>query len=315
MTKENIMILEADRPTAIETIKNLHHLSASEVHKHNINIFAGVTETKCEALQNLGVEVFVIKNPEEFTFPKDVSKCLIVLSPERLEWGINYVQAALKADIPFILLQSVACADERQDKVGKIANDVEMELKRLSGKKICPEDAKVERLEELKKLHHHYHWSILRIGVYDETLLAFRDCIKKGVLDWPIGNAKFAPVAIEDVGKVEAHMLMKCENHYEQTYTITGSELLDGHQFASRLKTCLSHELRYEPKEDEDHLFREHLRKYWDNPTESNEVYHLLKLIKGKKMEYVTPNFVEIEGYEPKTPEQFFLQFREKLLG
>ena len=89
----------------------------------------------------------------------------------------------------------------------------------------------------------------------------------------------------------------------------------DGHQFASRLKACFHHELRYEPNEDEDHLFREHLHKYWDNQTESNEVHHLLKLIKEKKLEYVTPNFVEIEGHEPKTPEQFFLQFREELVG
>ncbi|CAG8463087.1 16660_t:CDS:2 [Cetraspora pellucida] len=306
--KDSIFILEADRPTGIATVSALFNTGSKHSNRH-IHVTAGVSPNSSQEvrtkLSQCGAEVVVIDDPKNVKF-KNVHKLMIILTPERLDAGLIYVEAANRDMVPFVLLQSVVMADERNDYVGKKYGELEEKVKELITKE-CTND-------EVKDSHVHRYWSILRAGVYDHYLLAFKDCIKKGVLDLPIGDGEFAPVSVEDVGKAAEHMLDKSENYYSKIYTITGCELLSGKLLAERLSQTLHHELVYKPSEDEQHI-KEHIKQYITTPVEVETVYRLFEFIKEGKLKYVTPHFTEIEGWKPKTVVQFFLENKVEILN
>ncbi|CAG8612922.1 4077_t:CDS:2, partial [Funneliformis caledonium] len=313
MTIESICILEADRPTGVATIKAIFE-TGSEKSSQKARVTAGVSpnasEEVREELNKIGAKVFVIDDPNNVTF-NDVAKLQIILSPERLDAAQLYINSAVKHRVPFVLLQSVINADERDDYFGKKFGEIENQLKEYAVKECHPVEGGPEAQREA---HIHRHWSILRIGFYDHYLLSFKDCIRKGVLDLPIGSGEFAPVSVEDVGKASAHILDKSENFYNKTNTITGSELFDGNKLAERLTQTLHHNLSYKPSEDIEHIKDDHIKKYIQSPLESEATFHLISLIKEDKLKFVSPNFIEIEKFKQKTVEQFFLEHKEEFL-
>ncbi|CAG8436665.1 6377_t:CDS:10 [Ambispora gerdemannii] len=333
MTKDFIYIAEAERPTAIATIEALVNTGPAHSNRR-LHITAAVTSKAtaetCAKLGSLGCNVvrFDETVPARISLG-EVHKMMIVLSPERLDAGVAYIEAAKRANVPFVLLESVLLADERQDHVGKQFAEAEKRLQALFGKKECepqhekhqePGNIKArdnispeECIDELRKHHHHSHWSVLRIGIYDHYLLAFKDCIRKGILDLPVGNGKFAPVAVEDVGKAAAHILDKSENYSERIYNITGPELLSGEALTKGLTDILHHQLTYQPTKDKNHI-EEHLTKNITSVIEQTNVIGLYELVKQGKMEIVSPHFTEIEAFRSKTPEQFFLEHKEELI-
>ncbi|CAG8685940.1 20520_t:CDS:2 [Dentiscutata erythropus] len=292
MTKDNIFILEADRPTGIATVFALFNTGSKQSNRR-MHIKAGVSPNSSpeirEKLSQYGAEVVVIDDPNNVKF-NDVNKLMIILTPERLDAGYIYIEAASRDKVPFVLLQSIVMADERDDYVGKKYGGLEEKLKEMITKECNYET-------EDKDSHVH----------------PFKDCIKKGILDLPIGNGEFAPVAVEDVGKAAEHILDKSENYYSNIYTVTGCELLSGKVLAERLSVTLHHELTYKPCEDEEHI-REHLQKYITAPVEVETVYRLFEFIKEGKLKFVSPHFTEIEKWKPKTVTQFFLENKNDLL-
>ncbi|CAG8591419.1 3441_t:CDS:2 [Gigaspora margarita] len=314
MTKDSIFILEADRPTGIATVCAL--FSGSTQSNRRIHVKAGVNPNSSpeirEKLSQYGAEIVVIDDPNNVKF-NDVHKLMIILSPERLDAGFIYIDAASRDRVPFVLLQSIVLADERDDYVGKKYSQLEAKVKKMITKE-CNYTGENCETENLKDAHIHRYWAILRAGIYDHYLLAFKDCIKKGVLDLPIGNGEFAPVAVEDVGKAAKHILDKSENYYSHIYTVTGHELLSGKLLAERLSETLHYKLTYKPCEDDEHI-REHIKNYINTPVEAEAVYQLFDFIKEDKLKFVSPNFTEIEKWKPKTVMQFFLENKNEILN
>ncbi|CAG8474634.1 10605_t:CDS:2 [Gigaspora rosea] len=299
MTKDSIFILEADRPTGVATVCALFNSGPTQSNRR-INVKAGVNPNSSpevrEKLSQYGAEVIVIDDPHNVKF-NDVHKLMIILSPERLDAGFIYVDAASRDRVPFVLLQSIVLADERDDYVGKKYAQLEAKVKKMITKE-CNNISENCENEDLKDAHIH----------------PFKDCIKKGVLDLPIGNGEFAPIAVEDVGKVAKHILDKSENYYSHTFTVTGHELFSGKLLAERLSETLHHKLTYKPCEDDEHI-REHIKKYINNPVEVEAVYQLFDFIKEDKLKFVSPNFTEIEKWKPKTVMQFFLENKNEILN
>ncbi|KAG9302236.1 hypothetical protein G9A89_008726 [Geosiphon pyriformis] len=319
MTKDLIFFIEADRPTALATIKEL--TSDGSVQSSNrFHLTAAITSSASEEsrkqLSSLKCNVVTFDDPASVKYVneegKPIQKLFITLSPERLDAGLAYLEAAKKQNVPYVVLQSVVLAEKRQDRVGKIFSETERRLKELFGKKECdPLLAYEKSPEELKKYHHHFHWSVLRVGFYDHFMLAFQECIRQGILDLPIGEGKFAPVAVEDVAKAAAHLLDKSENYFEHVYTVTGQEILSGEELAYRLSKTLHRQITFKPTDDKNHILEDHLKKYFHSQIEINNLMELFELVKNGNLEYITPNFIEIDGFEPRTPEQFFLQHKE----
>ncbi|CAG8527795.1 9277_t:CDS:2 [Paraglomus occultum] len=278
MTKGRIFVLEADRPTALATIRALY-TTGSHHSNCRIDITALVSEHASKealaALQELSCKIVTITDPRSVSF-EGCTKLYVVGSPERLDSLIPYIEAAKKASVQFVLLQSVLAADERGDYGRKYLN-AEKKLMELFGKKECSsseENSKARSPEDHKKLHHHAWWCILRVSFYDHYMFAFKDGIKKGVLELPIGDGK--------IGYVSANILDKSENYYSHIYTVTGNELFSGQLLASRLSNILKHEVKYVPSEMA-HVEEKYLKKHIPNELLRENVMTLFDLIKKGK--------------------------------
>ncbi|RHZ74524.1 hypothetical protein Glove_221g63 [Diversispora epigaea] len=304
MTLGSIHILEADRPTGLATVRALFNYGSAHPSRC-MSITAGVSRKASDEIRkklaDYGADVYTIDDPNNIKFNDDVHKLMITLHPERLDAGFIYLETALRDKVPFILLQSVVMADERKDYVGKKFGELEAVFNQWNEKECS-------RTE-----HIHRNWTILRTGIYDHYLLAFKDCIKNGILDLPIGDGKFAPIAVEDVGVVTSEILEKSEKYYFKTYTITGHELISGEHLAHGLSQALGYQIKYEPSSDPSHVKEKHIKESVTSPIEASTVSHLFELIKENKFNYVSPHSTDIEKWKPKTVEEFFLEHKDEL--
>jgi uncharacterized protein YbjT (DUF2867 family) len=71
--------------------------------------------------------------------------------------------------------------------------------------------------------------------------------VKNGVLRFPLGRGRHAPIAAEDQGRVIAAVLMNPAPHAGKTYPLFGPVELDHYQIAERLSATLGRTFRYEP--------------------------------------------------------------------
>lgn len=57
-----------------------------------------------------------------------------------------------------------------------------------------------------------------------------QDCIKEGNVTLPIGEGRFSPISISDVGEVVANVVLSSTDEYlNKTFTLTGLEILSGY--------------------------------------------------------------------------------------
>jgi uncharacterized protein YbjT (DUF2867 family) len=71
--------------------------------------------------------------------------------------------------------------------------------------------------------------------------------VKNGVLRFPLGRGRHAPIAAEDQGRVIAAVLMNPAPHAGKTYPLFGPVELDHYQIAEKLSATLGRAFRYEP--------------------------------------------------------------------
>lgn len=92
----------------------------------------------------------------------------------------------------------------------------------------------------------------LRPTLFAEWLLYFASQIKENNrLISPFGNARYAPLAGEDTGRVIASILANPEGHAGQTYPLFGPVALTQFEVAQALTQVLSREIVYIPMEIE----------------------------------------------------------------
>jgi NAD(P)H dehydrogenase (quinone) len=71
--------------------------------------------------------------------------------------------------------------------------------------------------------------------------------VKNGVIRFPLGRGRHAPVAAEDQSRVIASVLMNPAPHAGKTYPLFGPVELDHYQIAEKLSATLGQPFRYEP--------------------------------------------------------------------
>lgn len=74
-------------------------------------------------------------------------------------------------------------------------------------------------------------WTHLRTIFFQENLVGWADGIKQGSFYFGIGEGRFAPLNVGDIGEIAANVLTT-EGHENKAYNITGPELLSGNDFA-----------------------------------------------------------------------------------
>lgn len=74
-------------------------------------------------------------------------------------------------------------------------------------------------------------WTHLRTIFFQENLVGWADGIKQGSFYFGIGEGRFAPLNVGDIGEIAANILTTA-GHENKAYNITGPELLSGNDFA-----------------------------------------------------------------------------------
>lgn len=71
--------------------------------------------------------------------------------------------------------------------------------------------------------------------------------VKNGVIRFPLGRGRHAPISVEDQGRVIAAVLMNPSPHAGKVYPLFGPVELDHYQIAEKLSATLGRPFRYEP--------------------------------------------------------------------
>jgi len=90
----------------------------------------------------------------------------------------------------------------------------------------------------------------LRPTLFAEWLMYFAKEIKENSrLIMPFGNARYAPIASQDIGRVVASILTRPAGHAGQTYPLFGPVELTQYDIAEMLSTVLQRKITYVPME------------------------------------------------------------------
>ena len=71
--------------------------------------------------------------------------------------------------------------------------------------------------------------------------------VKNGVIRFPLGRGRHAPITVEDQGRVIAALLTNPAPHAGKTYPLFGPVELDHYEIAEKLSATLGRPFRYEP--------------------------------------------------------------------
>jgi len=89
-------------------------------------------------------------------------------------------------------------------------------------------------------------YSIIRMNMFVENILAFQSFLKTGQFPQPLSpTAPFAPVAVSDIAQMAAAILCNPARHHSSVYTITGGEALTGPQMAEAISRATGRPVRF----------------------------------------------------------------------
>ena len=87
-------------------------------------------------------------------------------------------------------------------------------------------------------------WTHLRTIFFQENLQGWADGIKQGSFYFGIGEGRFAPLNVGDIGEIAANILTT-DGHENKAYNITGPELLSGNDFADIFSKATGKAVQY----------------------------------------------------------------------
>ncbi|KAJ3089671.1 hypothetical protein HK102_005784 [Quaeritorhiza haematococci] len=292
--------------------------------QRRINVFAGVHRKQSETsqldsahtaaineLKELGAHIVEIDADDDKSLDEAFNGIhkLFIIPPtdeSKLHHGLQYIEAASRAKIPFVLMLSVIGAEHRHDLLGKQFLSMEAALAR-SG------------------LNH----TLLRVGFYQENLLLFSKKIAEDhVIPLPLGdNGCFAPVSWDDVGAAASRVLDKHDEHIGMTHNLVGPEIVNGNQIAEKASKALGQPVKYSPISADS--MRQYLREIqqqqqqaagggvtWDlSSNEIESIVAMCDLIAKDQLRVETPVVKQILGREARFLDTFFVDFAGKVTG
>ncbi|KAJ3335195.1 hypothetical protein HDU93_006210 [Gonapodya sp. JEL0774] len=144
-------------------------------------------------------------------------------SEKRVQHVRSYIDAAKRADVKFILLQSVLGAQNKET-----------------------EFAKQYRQMEVYLINSAIRATFLRPTWLMENLLIHADSIRKeGVIKLPLREGKIVPISVIDIAKFVRVILDAPEKFVDQAYDLLGPNSVSGVEIASAASESLGLEIRY----------------------------------------------------------------------
>jgi NAD(P)H dehydrogenase (quinone) len=227
---EKVLITGPTGATGSNTIKQLLIL------KIPVRALVYRADDRSEALRAQGVEVV----PGDLTDFNSVSAALKGISRALFLYPVT-VPGLLDAAAYF----AQAAAEE---KVGLIINMSQRTARREAKSHAAQNHWVSERLFDRSGVQTTH----LRPTLFAEWLVYFAREIKENSrLIMPFGNARYAPIASQDIGRVIASILARPDKHAGQTYPLFGPVELTQYDIAEMLSTVLGRKITYSPIEIE----------------------------------------------------------------
>ncbi|KAJ3358968.1 hypothetical protein GGF32_009833 [Allomyces javanicus] len=205
-------------------------------------------------------------------------------SENRVEQVRNYVNAAKRDGVKYILLLSVVLSEARDNLFAIQFHDME----RFVSDSGIP-------------------CTFLRCTFFMENLFAHADEVRlQSTLSLPIGRGKCAPVSVVDVARAACAILNQATLHTRKAYDLVGPQLLDGPGIATAASRGLGRAITYTDCSRDQFL----------DLYERQGVPHFLAAGFGDILELVAANklanletktfFQDLTGHAPTTLDQFF---------
>jgi len=141
---------------------------------------------------------------------------------DRSRLTMNVIEAAKTAGVRYVLLGSVPGADWQRTLFQKEFHLVETHLKNTG-----------------------LHYSILRMSLFMENIIASKRALRNGQFPLPLGLASYCPVSVVDIGIAAATILATPARYSQETLTITGPHSLSGVQMAAAASHVLMRDVTY----------------------------------------------------------------------
>ncbi len=217
-----------------------------------------------------------------------ISRSLLVTangeSQEALE--INFARSAEKAGVQHIVkISSMEAGPDAKATFPKMHYTIENAIKDLD-----------------------LNWTMVRPNFFMQNLLLFAAGIKNaGVFALPLGKAKTGLLDAADVGAFCASLL-QTDGHEGKTYEVTGSELIDFYDVASRMSVVLEKEVKYIDQDPAE--FKEFLSQFIKSQWHLDGVCGLFAEIANHSLEKSTTTLADTLGRPPVTLEEFTKAFK-----
>lgn len=147
------------------------------------------------------------------------------------------------------------------------------------------------------------HWTMIRPTFFMQNLLGSARTIKaQDIISLPVGTGKIAATDMRDAASVMTTVLTSNGKHFDQSYDLTGPELMTMDEVAAAFSTVLGREIRYveQPLQE----FGDFLRQFL--PTwRVDAVCEEFEAIAKGSVDHTTDNVKKILGREATSVEQF----------
>ena len=138
----------------------------------------------------------------------------------------------------------------------------------------------------------------LRPTFFAEWLIYFAGSIQKdSVLPLPFGDARYAPIAGEDLGRVIAAILSDPAPHAGKTYPLFGAKELSEYEVADILSDVLGTKITYVPMENE--AFKEMLKGMGFTPHFQQHMGHVAEDCVNGVFSGMNDSVEQISGRKP----------------
>jgi len=268
-----------------------HHVKLNQDKKYVIKAAAPHIEKERSVLQDLTGQVEILKFDATVKETWELVKgcdCMLIVPPatqNRVEVALQEVEAAKSAGVKFICLLSVADIDNKQMGFGQQFQEIENAITK-SGIPHC----------------------FMRAAFFMENFLGICQHIKeKGEFSFNVkSDAKFAPIACDDIGKACAFALVDCSKHQGQKYTLTGGELVCCNDVASMMTKLVGKDVKFKQSSVDE--AKACLNKAGVPDWQSKGVVELWCLVDQNKSAQcqVSPHFQQITNSKPITLQNFF---------
>lgn len=135
-----------------------------------------------------------------------------------------------------------------------------------------------------------------------------RTIINEDRLYLPAGDAKLSFVDVRDIGAVVVKTLTE-SGHSEQTYELTGHEILDHHKVASKISKAVGREITYQPMEKK--AFIQLMQKKGWTEAAATFTAYLFDLVKTGKEAQISPDVERILERKPIIFDQYAADYAD----